>query len=405
MQVQTHEITHNITHNITHVLDWQTIGLVLRTITGSDIINALVCKLFYSSLKNTFNVNVNKYPIITYTKTLSSAVKNSYTQLVKILLQSGGNPDMKSDHIIKKPNVKTRQLSEHHVKILRVIPSKVCITPLSLLMIATIQNDLDTMNVLIQYGAKTNLVVSKISSLIISIIYKNHNATKLLLLNNATTCKIKVDNNCNNDVYEDTDPLSIATINGNIDCMKCLIQYGNCLDERTSCKGLTPLHHAVMHNQFNAAVTLLDAGMSPNTCDLQGVCVLKTAMFFNSVEIVKLLIQQKACIEHFIISNHSNKKLSTKAFFTPLACATEQVNLDIIQILIDNGANVNVNDNYFGSPLISATAWHKTDLVKLLLKHDADVNKLSDCIMMPGDFTALMIAQKYKYYDIIDLLS
>ena len=81
------------------------------------------------------------------------------------------------------------------------------------------------------------------------------------------------------------------------------------------------------------------------------------------------------------------------------------MNLDIIQILIDNGANVNVNDNYFGSPLISATAWHKTDLVKLLLKHDADVNKLSDCIMMSGDLTALMIAQKYKYYDIIDLLS
>lgn len=99
-----------------------------------------------------------------------------------------------------------------------------------------------------------------------------------------------------------------------------------------------------------------------------------------------------------------------KGTVPPLYFAVVKKNMKIVRLLLDHGAEVNTETRNGGTPLIAATGTDQIDMVRILLKHGADPNQsgvyisgsLFNIKREPG--TALEIAQKHGYSDILSLL-
>ena len=96
----------------------------------------------------------------------------------------------------------------------------------------------------------------------------------------------------------------------------------------------------------------------------------------------------------------------------PLYFAVVKKNMKIVRLLLDHGARVNVEARDGGTPLIAATGSNQIDMVRVLLKHGADPDHRGVYINSSGGLfhikkepgTALEIAQKHGYSDILSLL-
>lgn len=96
-----------------------------------------------------------------------------------------------------------------------------------------------------------------------------------------------------------------------------------------------------------------------------GFTALGLACFFGHVEVVKLLLLEKA-----------NPNLSSANSFkvTPLHSACAISNFEIANLLIRNGADVNARQQQGVTPLHSAAYNGKIELVKLLIQNGADTS-------------------------------
>ncbi len=97
---------------------------------------------------------------------------------------------------------------------------------------------------------------------------------------------------------------------------------------------------AVLKNDFSATTRLLQAGVSPNACAVNGNSILQTAVYGGNIEMVKLLIRHKADV------NFVNADKTTALFLAKKPA--------MHKTLLENGANpffVSGNEQY--SPLES----------------------------------------------------
>uniref|UniRef100_A0A2N9HY79 Reverse transcriptase Ty1/copia-type domain-containing protein n=1 Tax=Fagus sylvatica TaxID=28930 RepID=A0A2N9HY79_FAGSY len=137
----------------------------------------------------------------------------------------------------------------------------------------------------------------------------------------------------------------------------------------------TPLHHAILGENYDTAVYLLENGANPNAATNQGFTSLhyaayKSCMVAGIEELLRLLISKGAKVD--AISNCG----------TPLHNAAAFGKKDSVRILLENGANPNETSRDHASPLVVAIHVRSYECTYLLIKADANPS-ISSCGVTP----------------------
>src|SRR6266480_3530899 len=117
-------------------------------------------------------------------------------------------------------------------------------------------------------------------------------------------------------------PAQAAAEGGDLDTLKTLLQKDPRLIQAREWGNLTLLHLAVLHNQKETAVFLLDKGAEVNAKSSLGIA--------------------------------------------PLHEAAQNGNKEIAEILLAHGANINAVDDQGWTPLVRAQKWKHPEVVELL---------------------------------------
>ena len=171
------------------------------------------------------------------------------------------------------------------------------------------------------------------------------------------------------------------------DNMDKIINKLNKLDDQR-----TPLMEAVIHQDIEQVKKLIEEDVNVNAQDRHGNTALMYAVNMENLEIIKLLINNRADVTI----------QRTNDGWTPLMEATGIYNnkIEIMQLLIDSGANINVQDSLGYTPLMWATLQEDLEAVKLLVNSGADISIENN----RGD-TAIDLAITYESNDIADYLT
>ncbi|CAJ0928321.1 unnamed protein product [Ranitomeya imitator] len=134
----------------------------------------------------------------------------------------------------------------------------------------------------------------------------------------------------------------------------------------------TPLHLAIITDQYEIAANLLEAGCDPEVRDHNGNTALHIACEKGSLQGVGVIVQN--CKSHL-------KPLLQYTNYNGQSClhlASINGFLAIVENLIMLGADVNAQEPSNGrTALHLAVDKQNPDLMFLLLKHDADVNRVT----------------------------
>ena len=148
----------------------------------------------------------------------------------------------------------------------------------------------------------------------------------------------------------------------------------------TNKKNVTPLMIACENGNKDAINALLNARADPNIADANGFTCLSFAVYGGCSEGVL-----KTIIEHLSDVNATSKQKKTA-----LMCACEKGNVDMINVglLLNAGANPNIADAN-GSTFLHYAARNDscTEVVQAIISHGADVHATDK-----NNVTALMIA-------------
>lgn len=144
-------------------------------------------------------------------------------------------------------------------------------------------------------------------------------------------------------------------------------------------------HQAIKYNDIDSLHYLLKWGSNPNRLYEYTKTVLCRAVKHNRFEMVQLLIDYGAIIDH-------------AADDSALLWAIEHQRFDIFKYLVEHGADCNREYDDI-NVLCSAVASGSYPIVQYLIENGFDVNEPNDIQESP-----LMIAAKYDYSKIIRLL-
>lgn len=130
----------------------------------------------------------------------------------------------------------------------------------------------------------------------------------------------------------DYTPLSLAASGGYVGIIKLLLNHGAEINSRTGSKlGISPLMLASMNGHTAAVKLLLDMGSDINAqIETNRNTALTLACFQGRHEVVNLLVERKANIEH-----------RAKTGLTPLMEAASGGYVEVGRILLDKGGDVN----------------------------------------------------------------
>lgn len=211
-----------------------------------------------------------------------------------------------------------------------------------------VNNDLETLSLLIQYGANVN-------------------------------AKLK---------YRELTPLHLAvSFRNNIDIVKLLVGAGANVNAECT-NGDTPLHSV---NDYETVKFLLQAGAKANSKNCFGYTplhyIVESSPITLNLNVLKLLLEAGADVNGSTITEITPLHSSLLTF-------SLDHHIDVIKFLIDAGANVNATDWAGNTPLYSIAEDYDDifdlHVFELLLKAGADLNKrTSDIDNTP--FTLLII--------------
>jgi ankyrin len=187
-------------------------------------------------------------------------------------------------------------------------------------------------------------------------------------------------------------PLHLASTEDRKETLNYLISSGADINGKASheiAPGITALHLAVMFDKVDIIKILLNNKADPESkTETSGNTPLHNAASFGNIEIAKLLLKAGANVD---VNNNYG--------YTPLHNAASFGNIEIAKLLLKAGADVDVNNNYGHTPLHDATNSRQINMVRYLLENGANPNKKS----VNGE-SPLTIAKSRKYKEIITAL-
>ncbi|MHB9146964.1 MAG: ankyrin repeat domain-containing protein [Candidatus Amoebophilus sp.] len=122
------------------------------------------------------------------------------------------------------------------------------------------------------------------------------------------------------------------------------------------------LYLAIRRSDVEVVNLLLEYGADINSREHNGVSPLHVAVDENRTEVVKLLLEQGVDLN--IRNNYQN---------TPLHWAIRKGYIGVAKLLVQYGADINAQGEYGASPLHIAAAENQMELVKLFLEQGADI--------------------------------
>ncbi|KAG1661828.1 Ankyrin repeat domain-containing protein 17 [Nymphon striatum] len=209
----------------------------------------------------------------------------------------------------------------------------------------------------------------------------------------------------------DYTPLSLAASGGYVNIIKLLLASGAEINSRTGSKlGISPLMLAAMNGHTAAVKLLLDNGSDINAqIETNKNTALTLACFQGRHEVVSLLVERKASIEHraktgltplmeaasggytdvgrVLLEKSADVNASPvpSSRDTALTIAADKGHYRFVELLLSRGAIVDVKNKKGNSPLWLACNGGHLDVVQLLVNAKADVdsqdNRKISCLM------------------------
>ncbi|WP_187146278.1 ankyrin repeat domain-containing protein [Candidatus Amoebophilus asiaticus] len=133
------------------------------------------------------------------------------------------------------------------------------------------------------------------------------------------------------------------------------------------------LYLAIRRSDVEVVNLLLEYGADINSREHNGISPLHVAVDENRTEVVKLLLEQGVDLN--VRNNYQN---------TPLHWAIRKGYIGVAKLLVQYGADINAQGEYGASPLHIAVAESQMELVKLFLEQGADIyvkGKYNDLVL------------------------
>ena len=163
---------------------------------------------------------------------------------------------------------------------------------------------------------------------------------------------------------------------------------------------LTPLIAALGARQFQTAKLLYDNGALPNVTGLCRNTPLHSAVLYEDIEMVQILLKYKADVNR---SNGSSTPLhyASQGLQLEEGCSIDSLSLSkIARLLLEHGADVNARNYRRSTPLHIAVEDGRVEVVQVLLEYGADVGAEDE-----NGRTALQVVSNKRRDEIVKLLS
>ncbi|XP_019623885.1 PREDICTED: ankyrin repeat domain-containing protein 29-like [Branchiostoma belcheri] len=178
--------------------------------------------------------------------------------------------------------------------------------------------------------------------------------------------------------------LHLAALQGNIELLKRTLDGGRVHIDSQDKEGTTPLILAAANNHYGCVRELLDQGASPHIRRHTGTCALFFAAQGGFLDIVKLLLDKGAPVEHPPDGG------------TPLFVACQCNHLAVVRELLGRGANIHATMADGATPLFIAAQNGHCKLLRFLLSKGANENQIRK-----DRATPLWIASQMGHADIV----
>ncbi|KAK4474487.1 hypothetical protein MN116_001637 [Schistosoma mekongi] len=223
----------------------------------------------------------------------------------------------------------------------------------------------------------------------------------------------------------DYTPLSLAASGGYVEVIQLLLRHGAEINSRTGSKlGISPLMLASMNGHTAAVRLLLEHGSDINAhIETNRNTALTLACFQGRYEVVQLLVERKANIEHRaktgltplmeaasgdyvevgrILLDHGadvNASPVPSSRDTALTIAADKGNVKFVNLLLEKGAVVEARNKKGATPLWLASNGGHLEVVQSLIQYSADVNSQDN-----RKVSCLMAAFRKGHINVVRLL-
>ena len=170
-------------------------------------------------------------------------------------------------------------------------------------------------------------------------------------------------------------PLILATIKGDENMVKSVLQAGADVNRTNQQMGKTALVEAASNRCTKIAILLIEAGADMNIVDKSGHAALMLAVRKGNLRIGEVLIKAGAEVDKLCAEGLTDSLYCTLEG-TALMLAAQKGYLSITEALIEAGADVNLVSTS-GDTALMVAAWNEhLNIMKVLIEAGADVNKI-----------------------------
>ncbi|MDD2710955.1 MAG: ankyrin repeat domain-containing protein [Verrucomicrobiae bacterium] len=281
---------------------------------------------------------------------LTSACHGNQPETVRILLESGANPNENGG---AKDGL--QQLAAQSAWELggASSPKQPDVSPL---MIAAHQGNTDIAKLLLDKGANPNATNAQ-KTTAINWAASNKHFDFVVFLANA-----KADPNLANNQKQT--PLLFASAHGHAAAVQALLKAGanpNLPDR----EGQSPLMLAALNSSAEITESLLAGGADPDLTDKNGSTALMAALTKKNVHAAALILKK---------TKNVNQQAARAGRYTALMFAAMNGTPEIVTQLLERGADVNIRADQNVTALMLSCLHKRSDLVKLLIARGADLN-------------------------------
>ena len=235
--------------------------------------------------------------------------------------------------------------------------------------------------------------------------------------------------------YEgESTPLLVAAGNGNLDCVKILLQYEADIESQGRFflfksvypdVSTTPMIAAAGNGHVHVLRCLVENGADVNGTSDDAFTALMIASYFGQLDAVNFLIKHGAGVHHkdnlgytalhhavthdlgscellsCLIKNGANVNAQANDNRTPLMIASEYNHVNSVIFLTDHGANIDLQDRegYSSLHYAAGNISDLCDVLDFLITNGADVNAFTN-----DKFTPLIIASNCNNLNVVNSL-